>query len=82
MCNLYNLYNRVDGVYVPYIQEGFHRSIVVYLRTLSPYLDSSFLIVILRIQLELICWATTPPVIITLLTLRITYTPSLITNLL
>ena len=36
----------------------------MYLRTLSPYLDSSFLIVILRIQLELIYWATTPPVII------------------
>ena len=40
----------------------------MYLRTLSPYLDSSFLIVILKIQLELICWATTLPVIITLLT--------------
>jgi len=66
--------------YVHYIQEGFHRSTVVYLRTLSPYLDSSFLIVIFRIQLELICWATTPPVIITLLTLRITYTPSLLTG--
>jgi len=52
----------------------------VYLRTLSPYLDSSFLIVILRIQLELICWATTPPVVITLLTLRITYTPSPLTG--
>jgi len=52
----------------------------MYLKDLSPYLDSSFLIVILRIQLELICWATTPPVVITLLTLRITYTPSLITN--
>jgi len=55
----------------------------MYLRTLSPYLDSSFLVVILRIQLELIYWATTPPVIITLLTLiYITYTPSLITSLL
>jgi len=52
----------------------------VYLKDLSPYLDSSFLIVILRIQLELIYWATTPPVIIILLTLRITYTPSLITG--
>jgi len=40
--------------HVYYVQEGFHRSTVVYLRTLSPYLDSSFLIVILRIQLELI----------------------------
>jgi len=52
----------------------------VYLRTLSLYLDSSFLIVILRIQLELICWATTPLVVITLLTLRITYTPSPLTG--
>ena len=51
----------------------------MYLRTFSPYLDSSFLIVILRIQLELIYWATTPLVIITLLTLIcITYTPSLL----
>jgi len=40
--------------HVHHVQEGFHRSTVVYLRTLSPYLDSSFLIVILRIQLELI----------------------------
>jgi len=52
----------------------------VYLKDLSPYLDSSFLIVILRIQLKLICWVTTPPVVITLLTLRITYTPSPITG--
>jgi len=52
----------------------------MYLKDLSPYLDSSFLIVILRIQLELICWATTLPVVITLLTLRITYTPSLLTG--
>jgi len=53
----------------------------MYLRTLSPYLDSSFFIVILRIQLKLICWVTTPPVIITLLTLvYITYTPSPITS--
>jgi len=53
----------------------------MYLRTLSPYLDSSFLIVILRIQLELICWATTPPVIITLLTLIcFTYIPSPLTG--
>jgi hypothetical protein len=35
--------------YVYYIQEGFYRSQVVYLKDLSPYLDSSFLIVILRI---------------------------------
>jgi len=66
--------------HIYYVQEGFHRSTVVYLRTLSPYLDSSFLIVILRIQLELIYWATTPPVVITLLTLRITYTPSPLTG--
>ena len=29
----------------------------MYLKDLSPYLDGSFLIVILRIQLELIYWA-------------------------
>ena len=66
--------------YVYYVQEGFYRSTVIYLRTLSPYLDSSFLVVILRIQLELIYWATTPLVIIMLLTLRITYTPSPLTG--
>jgi hypothetical protein len=44
--------------YVHYIQEGFYRSLVVYLKDHIPYLDSSFLIVILRIQLELIYWAT------------------------
>jgi len=46
---IYIIYNRVDRVYVYYVQEGFYRSIVVYLRALSPYLDSSFLVVILRI---------------------------------
>jgi len=30
---------------------------VMYLKDRSPYLDSSFLVVNLRIQLELICWA-------------------------
>jgi len=35
------------AVYAVY--EGFLRSIVMYLKDLSPYLDSSFLIVILRI---------------------------------
>jgi len=55
----------------------------VYLKDYSPYLDSSFLIVILRIQLKLIYWATTPPVVITLLTLTyFTYIPSLIISLL
>ena len=46
---------------------------VVYLKDYSPYLDSSLLIVNLRIQLELICWATTPPVVIMLLTFLFTY---------
>jgi len=54
----------------------------MYLRTLNPYLDSSLLIVILRIQLELIYWVTTSLVIIILLTLiYITYTPSPIISL-
>ena len=38
----------------------------MYLKDHSPYLDSSLFVVNLRIQLELICWATTPPVVITL----------------
>jgi len=46
---IYRIYNKVDRAYVYYIQEGFYRSTVVYLRTLNPYLDSSFLIVIFRI---------------------------------
>jgi len=33
----------------------------VYLKDHSPYPDSSLFVVNLRIQLELICWATTPP---------------------
>jgi len=70
---IYIIRDRVDKVYVYYVQGGFYRSTVVYLRTLNPYLDSSFLIVILRIQLELIYWATTPPVIITLLTFILTF---------
>ena len=51
----------------------------MYLKDHSPYLDSSLFVVNLRIQLELICWATTPPVIIMLLTCR-TYIPSLLTE--
>jgi len=39
----------------------------VYLKDHSPYPDSSLFVVNLRIQLELIYWATTPPVIIILL---------------
>jgi len=49
ICRICVIHNRVDRVYVYYVQEGFYRSTVVYLRTLSPYLDSSFLVVILRI---------------------------------
>jgi len=41
---------------------------VVYLKDHSPYLDSSLFIVNLRIQLELIYWATTLLVVIILLT--------------
>ena len=40
------------------ILKGFHRSWGMYLRTYSPYLDSLSLVIMnLRIQLELICWA-------------------------
>ena len=47
---------------------------VVYLRTTVPTIDSSLFIVILKIQLKLIYWATTPPVIIILLTILYLYT--------
>jgi len=72
ICIIYVIYiicNRVDRAHVPYKAKGFLRRIVVYLMDHSPYLDSSLFVVNLRIQLELICWATTPLVIITLLTL-------------
>jgi len=62
----YNMYN----TYLTY-KRGFLRRIVVYLKDHSPYPDSSLFIVNLRIQLELICWATTPLVVITLLTSRL-----------
>ena len=47
---------RTYNAYFTYItyKEGFLRSTVVYLKDYSLYLDSSFLVVILRIQLELI----------------------------
>jgi len=48
----------------------------MYLRDHSSYLDSSLFVVNLRIQLELICWATTPLVIITLLILFIPIYPA------
>jgi len=51
----------------------------VYLKDHSPYLDSSLFVVNLRVQLELIYWATTPLVIITLL-IYYTYIPSPITE--
>jgi len=49
ICVIYIIRNKVDRAHVYYIQEGFYKSTVVYLRTLNPYLDSSFLIVIFRI---------------------------------
>jgi len=49
----------------------------MYLKDHSPYLDSSLFVVNLRIQLELICWATTPLVVIMLSTCR-TYVFSLL----
>ena len=60
---IYLIYN----TYLTY-KRGFLRRIIVYLKDHSPYLDSSLFIVNLKIQLELICWATTPLVVITLLT--------------
>ena len=71
----YGLYAHVQYIqHVQHIQGGFLRRIVVYLRTAVPTKDSSLFIVILRIQLELICWATTPLIIIILLTILYLYT--------
>jgi len=74
ICVICIIYNRVDRVYVPYKAKGFLRRIVVYLKDYSPYPDSSLFAVNLRIQLELICWVTTLPVIITLLICSYLYT--------
>jgi len=74
ICIIYIICNRVDRVYIPYGAKGFLRRMVVYLKDHSPYLDSSLFIVNLRIQLELIYWATTPLVVITLLTCLYLYT--------
>jgi len=68
------IYNRADRVYVLHRAKGFLRRMVVYLKDYSPYPDSSLFIVNLRIQLELICWATTPLVVITLLNYSYLYT--------
>jgi len=68
ICVICKIYNRVNGVDRADRAKGFLRYIVVYLKDHSPYPDSSLFVVNLRIQLELICWATTPLVIITLLT--------------
>jgi len=74
ICVIYVICNRVDRAHVPYRAKGFLRHMVVYLKDHSPYPDSSLFIVNLRIQLELIYWATTPPVIITLLICSYLYT--------
>jgi len=56
------------GLHVANVAKGFLRRTVVYLKDHSPYPDSSLFVVNFKIQLELICWATTPLVVITLLT--------------
>jgi len=66
--------DRADRAHVPYEAKRFLRRKVVYLKDHSPYPDSSFFVVNLRIQLELICWAITPLVVITLLTCLYLYT--------
>jgi len=43
------IYNGVDRVDIPYRAKGFLRSMVIYLKDHSPYLDSSLFIVNLRI---------------------------------
>jgi len=65
---IYKIYNRANRVNRADRAKGFLRRMVMYLKDHSPYLDSSLFIVNLRIQLELIYWATTPLVIIILLT--------------
>ena len=55
----------------------------MYLKDYSSYLDSSFFIVNFRIQLELIYWATTPPVVIYtyyVINFLFTYIPSLLAS--
>ena len=47
----------------------------MYLKDYSPYLDSSFFIVNLRVQLELIYWATTLLVITCTVILLTSYLP-------
>jgi len=54
ICVIYIIYDRVDRAHVPYRAKGFLRRMVVYLKDHSPYPDSSFFVVNLRIQLELI----------------------------
>jgi len=53
ICDRVNRADRVDRA------KGFLRRKVVYLKDHSPYPDSSFFVVNLRIQLELICWVAT-----------------------
>ena len=74
ICIICIIRNRVDRAHIPYRAKGFLRRIVIYLKDHSPYLDSSLFVVNLRIQLELIYQATTPPVIIILLTCSYLYT--------
>ena len=54
----------------------------MYLKDHSPYLDSLSLVVVnLRIQLELICWANTPQLQCTSQALCFTYIPSPLADL-
>jgi len=71
---IYIICNRADRAHIPYKAKGFLRRIVMYLKNHSPYPDSSLFIINLRIQLKLIYWATTPPVIIILLIYSYLYT--------
>jgi len=57
---VYGLYARTIYITRTSRTKGILRSQELYLRTVSPYLDSSLFVVNLRIQLKLICWALTP----------------------
>jgi len=68
ICVIYKICNRVNRADRADRAKGFLRRKVIYLKDYSPYPDSSLFIVNFRIQLELIYWATTLLVVVTLLT--------------
>ena len=68
------IYNRVDRAHVPHVQGRFLRSTVVYLKDLSPYFRQFFPYSDFQNIIRVIYQATTPPVVIILLTILYLYT--------